>query len=192
MATDARIAIRVRRLPNMSSPCSRIVGGEITPGLSERFGAGDCPGQRPLVWEVLTRPSKSVATLSAMIGRWIRRCGLVGVLTLILSCGFASSALAWRPPTRSEHRAITRAAKETPTAYPGKTVHVGAIRVSTVGPWASARIAIYINGKPDGAIDILHRVRGKWVNVGAGSSEEQCVMPYPDRQNLGFDERCPK
>ncbi|MGH2940026.1 MAG: hypothetical protein ACRDPE_18090 [Solirubrobacterales bacterium] len=114
----------------------------------------------------------------------------LGILAAILSCAFASSALAWRPPNRSEHRAITRAAKETPTAYPGKTVHVGGIHVSTVGPWASAQITIYIDGSPDGAIDILHKVGGKWVNVDAGSSEEACVMPSRDRQNLGFTEPC--
>jgi hypothetical protein len=125
-----------------------------------------------------------------MIGRSIRRGALVGIL--ILSCGFASSALAWRAPTKSEHRAIARAARETPTAYPGKRVHVGGIHVSTVGPWASAQIAVYIDGSPDGAIAILHKVKGKWTNLGAGSSEEQCVMPYRDRQNLGFDEPCPK
>lgn len=53
-----------------------------------------------------------------MTARSIRRCGSVGVLILNLSCGFASSALAWRPPTRSEHRVIAGAARETPTAYP--------------------------------------------------------------------------
>jgi hypothetical protein len=39
---------------------------------------------------------------------------------------------------------------------------------------------------PDGATDILHKVHGKWINDGAGTAGEECVMPPKDRRNLGF------
>jgi hypothetical protein len=99
---------------------------------------------------------------------------------------FTASAMAWRQPTASERQAITRAASRTPTAAPHPKVHVSNIRVSTVGPWASARITIYIGGGPDIATDILHKVRGKWINAGAGTAGEECVMPLKDRRNLGL------
>lgn len=122
----------------------------------------------------------SAVVLAAMIT------GLAVVALLLL----ASSSMAWRPPVRGEARAITRAARETPTAYPNKTVHVSRIRVSTVGPWAAATITIYIRHSPDSATDILQKVGGRWVSVGAGTSEEQCVMPVKDQRNLGFSEGC--
>ena len=111
-------------------------------------------------------------------------------LAVIASLLFASSSMAWRPPVGREARAITQAAKKTRTAYPNKTVHVSGIRVSTVGPWASATITIYIRRSPNSATDILHKVGRRWVNVDAGTSEEQCVMPVKDQRNLGFSEGC--
>jgi hypothetical protein len=65
-------------------------------------------------------------------------------------------------------------------------VHVSFIRVSTVGPWARATITIYFGKAADHATDILHNVRGKSINDGAGTSGEECVMPPKDRRNLGF------
>jgi hypothetical protein len=112
----------------------------------------------------------------------------VAVLTVTVLClALAASAMAWRHPTRSERSAITRAASRTPTSPPHKKVHVRDIRVSTVGPWASATIAIYFGNVPDYATDTLHKVHGKWINDGAGTSGEWCVMPRKDRRNLGFD-----
>lgn len=107
---------------------------------------------------------------------------LVSVLCLTLT----ASAMAWRDPTRSERQAITLAASRTPHAGHSK-VHVSRIRVSTVGPWASAELVIYLGNVPDDATDILHKVHGKWLNDGAGTAGEWCVMPRKDQQNLGFD-----
>jgi hypothetical protein len=110
---------------------------------------------------------------------------LAGMLCLTLS----ASALAWRRPTKSERRAITRVAAHAPHTG-GSRVTVGNIRISTVGPWASAEVTIYVPS-PDNATDILHRVHGRWTNASVGTSGEQCVMPRADQQNLGFGDANP-
>jgi hypothetical protein len=93
--------------------------------------------------------------------------------------------MAWRGPTRRERAAITVVAMAAPQAG-HSAVHVGNIRVSTVGPWASATVTIYFGKAPDTATDILHRVAGKWRNAGIGTAGEWCVMPIKDQRNLGF------
>jgi len=106
-------------------------------------------------------------------------------LVTVLCLTVTASAMAWRHPTGSERQAITNAASRTPHAGHSK-VHVSRIRVSTVGPWASTTVAVYFGNVPDFATDILHKVHGKWINDGAGTSGEWCVMPRKDQRNLGF------
>jgi hypothetical protein len=115
--------------------------------------------------------------------------GLVALMCLAIT----SSAIAWRHPSRSERTQITTAAKRTEHAGSGK-VQVSNIRVSTVGPWASATLTIYFGTAPDTATDILHKVRRKWTNAGDGTAGEWCVMPRKDQRNLGFpaDYPCPR
>lgn len=108
--------------------------------------------------------------------------GVALVTVLCLAC--AASAMAWRPATASERVAITKAAMSTPHA--GGSVKVTRIRVSTVGPWASATVTIEVGGSPDTAVDILHDVHGQWVYDSVGTAGEWCVMPRKDIQNLGF------
>jgi hypothetical protein len=103
---------------------------------------------------------------------------LVGVLCLTVT----ASAMAWRRPTGGERKAITHAAIS--AAAPHKKVHVSKIRLSTVGPWASAGVTIYPLGL---STDILHKVHGKWILASNGTAGEWCVMPRKDQQNLGFD-----
>ncbi|MGO9958710.1 MAG: hypothetical protein ACLP50_22565 [Solirubrobacteraceae bacterium] len=105
------------------------------------------------------------------------------VTVLCLIC--AASAMAWRLPTDIERAAIAKAAASTPHAG-DSTVKVTGIRVSTVGPWASAQITIEIDGSSDSATDILHDVHGQWVYDSVGTAGEWCVMPRTDIQNLGF------
>lgn len=112
-------------------------------------------------------------------------CGALVTMTA-LCLTLTASAMAWRQPTRDERQAIAQAASRTPHTPADKKVHVSRIHVSTVGPWASAGITIYFGNTPDTAIDILHKVHGKWINVTAGTSGEECVMPSADRLNLGF------
>jgi hypothetical protein len=111
-----------------------------------------------------------------------RNVARVAVLTAVVLClTLASSAMAWRDPSQTERQAITHAAER--TAAPNKKVDVSNIRVSSVGPWASAEVTIYPLGS---STDILHNVRGRWTLASNGTSEEWCVMPRKDQRNLGF------
>lgn len=112
--------------------------------------------------------------------------GVFVAFVTVLCLTLTASAMAWRQPTRSERSAIVRAAGRTPHAFPHKKVHVSRIRVSTVGPWARATIAIYFGNVPDYATDILHKVHGRWIVANTGTAGEECVMPRKDRRNLGF------
>ena len=116
----------------------------------------------------------------------IRKARRILALVTVLCLTLTASAVAWRNPTRSERAQIIRAASRTPTATAREKVHVSRIRVSTVGPWASATITIYFGNEPDDATDILHKVHGKWINEGAGTAGEWCVMPGKDQRNLDF------
>ncbi len=113
----------------------------------------------------------------------------IGFAVALLCLVLAASASAWRNPTSSERRAITRAAEGSSHAGSGK-VHVSEIRVSSVGPWASAVVTVYFNGTPDDAEAVLHKVHGVWrlTAHSPGTLGEQCGigMPRADQRNLGF------
>jgi hypothetical protein len=94
-------------------------------------------------------------------------------------------ALAWRQATAKERRSITSVARQAPHAGSSK-VYVSHIRVSTVGPWASATVTIYFGKEPDSAVDILNYIHGAWHNAGVGTAGEWCVMPAKDQRNLRF------
>jgi hypothetical protein len=114
----------------------------------------------------------------------------IALVGLLLSLAFAAEAFGWRRPTSIERKAITSVAARVPHAG-GSRVHVSRIRVSTVGPWASAGLTIDVDGYPDTAVDILHKVHGKWRNASTGTSGEWCVMPRRDQRNLGFPSSYP-
>jgi hypothetical protein len=124
-----------------------------------------------------TGGSLTMLAMSRRASRVVRALALMIVLCLTLT----PSAMAWRHPTKSERRAITHAAIS--TAAPDKKVHVSNIRVSTVGPWASAGVTINPLGL---STDILHKVHGKWILASNGTAGEWCVMPRKDQRNLGF------
>jgi hypothetical protein len=111
---------------------------------------------------------------------------LAPAIVVVLWLALTASAIASRAPTAAERRAITKVAIHAPNAAIGKKVQVSHIRVSTVGPWARATITLFFGSAPDSATDILHKVRGKWIDAGAGTAGEECVMPLKDRHNLGF------
>lgn len=117
------------------------------------------------------------------------RCVLIGVAVAALCLSVVANAGASRRPTPRERRGITHAAKGSPHAGSGK-VRVSHIRVSTVGPWASAIVTIIVEHVPDRAIDVLHKVRGRWrlTKHSPGTAEVQCGigMPRKDQRNLGF------
>lgn len=121
--------------------------------------------------------------------RQAQRLLLTGVAIAVMGLLFAASAGASRRPTRNERRAITRVAKRSPHAGSQK-VHVSHIRVSTVGPWASARVTIFVDRQADSATDVLRKVRGRWrlTKHSPGTVGEWCGigMPRKDQRNLGF------
>ncbi len=109
---------------------------------------------------------------------------------LLLGCAvFVAPAFAWRRPTASERAEIRATARR--VAHAGGPVHVSGIRLSTVGPWASATITIYFGNAPDSATDILRKTHGHWTNASNGSAGEWCVMPVKDQRNLGFSASYP-
>jgi hypothetical protein len=111
--------------------------------------------------------------------------GALALASLVFLIVLVAPAGAWRRPSFSERRAVATAASRVSHAG-GSNMHVSEIRLSTVGPWASATVTIYFGKLPDSAVDILHRVRGVWKNVGLGTAGEWCVMPPGDQRNLGF------
>ena len=97
----------------------------------------------------------------------------------------AASAVVWRRPYRSESKAITAAAAATPHA--GRSwISVSNVRVSTVGPWASATVMISSAGQPDSATAIVHEVQGKWRYASVGTDGEWVCCPERIVRILNF------
>lgn len=103
-------------------------------------------------------------------------------LVLVFSC---VPAFASRAPGPRERASITEAGSRTPHAG-HSTVTVRNIRVSTVGPWASATVVIYVGNSPDSAVAIFHYVHRRWRFATVGTAGEWCVMPPKDRRDLAF------
>jgi hypothetical protein len=137
----------------------------------------------------LTGPARTITRMPVCSPR-IRHLmiALLGVSALGLL--FVARASAWRKPTPSERSAIVGVAKRTPHAG-NSPIHVSNIRVSTVGPWASANITVYVgsNHVPDGAFEILRKQHGRWVLTkhSPGTAAVSCGigMPLKDQRNLG-------
>lgn len=115
----------------------------------------------------------------------VPRAALGTASTIALCVVLSAPAVASRRPTQWERQAITRVGERTPHAGNSR-VYVRNIRVSTIGPWASATLTIYFGEEPDNAIGIFHYKRGRWTIGSVGTSGEWCVMPAKDQRNLGF------
>jgi len=121
---------------------------------------------------------------------WIRRGAAVLVGVGVVALTVAASATASRVPTPGERAAIARVARRTPHAAGTGRVHVSHIRVSTVGPWASAQVTVYVGHHvPDSALDILRYRSGQWrlTKHSPGTEGVSCGigMPLKDQRNLG-------
>lgn len=137
-----------------------------------------------------TLGSLSVLVYAApVISRAICACAILSVL--LVGVVFASPAGAWRRPTASEKRAITRQAKHTPHhGSPKKKIHVSDIRVSTVGPWAIATIALYFNHRPLTAYAFLHKIGHRWhLSRGSGTGVS-CNTGMPERVQEDLEVPC--
>jgi hypothetical protein len=99
-------------------------------------------------------------------------------------CGIA---YAWLSPTQSERNQITRAAQSA-DGSDQQTVRVSGIRVSTVGPWATAAVAIYRRGSArveQAEQDTFYKDHGSWIDT-ASASAPNIAMPSADEKNLGL------
>lgn len=181
-----------RDVPAVKNKTTKPADHQEAPG---QAGAGTAtPDRRGLRKEhARDRLASSEVAVRLLGSGGLRLLAWTALLGLVLSLAFAAEALASRRPTSIERKAITSVAARVPHAGGGR-VHVSGIRVSTVGPWALAELTIDVDGYPDTAVDILHKVHGKWRNASFGSDPDVCVMPRTDRQNLGFgaSEQCGK
>jgi len=78
-------------------------------------------------------------TVRTMVG------GGTALAIVVIALAHASDALASRSPTARERSGITQTAVTT-EGSPTQTVRVSAIRLSSVGPWATATVGIYLHG----------------------------------------------
>jgi hypothetical protein len=116
---------------------------------------------------------------------------LASAVCLLVALYTAAGAGAWRAPSGSERQAITTAAQGSPRATPEKRVHVSHIRISTVGPWASAVVTIYFGKAPDDAEIVLRKSHGRWRLTAHSPGTEGVAcgigMPHADQRNLGVE-----
>jgi hypothetical protein len=110
---------------------------------------------------------------------------LPAIVTCIALSWSGAAASASRAPSPRERASIRQVGYRTPHAG-HSPVTVRNIRISTVGPWASATVVIYFGNMPDSAVDIFHYVNGRWRLASVGTAGEWCVMPRRDQLNLGF------
>lgn len=95
------------------------------------------------------------------------------------------AALGWRGPSRSERGAVVRAARRA-DADRSQRIRVHDIRISTVGPWATADVELYRRGSSrveQAEVDIFDRVHGAWLDD-ASSNAPATSMPPEDERNL--------
>jgi hypothetical protein len=126
---------------------------------------------RPLMIVKRFRRSRSLA--------WV-----VVPIVIALCLAVTAPAMAWRHPTPSGRSALIQAVLRDAGSH--KSIHVSQIRVSTVGPWASATVTFDVANSPGPSTVILHMVQGEWIVASHGTAGEWCVMPRKDQRNLGF------
>jgi hypothetical protein len=123
---------------------------------------------------------------------------LTGKLTTVKTLGgllpaalllfvLAAPAGAHRAPTAKERSAISRALHASAATKAVRCFHVRAVVVSTVGPWARARV-VRCSGGGDEALAVLELKRGRWHVRDLGTSGTGCtVAPRRVRHDLRLD-----
>jgi hypothetical protein len=96
------------------------------------------------------------------------------------------AANARRAPTRSEATAIARALRTALSGGPVHCFHAREVVVSTVGPWARARVVRCGDShRFDTALAVLERRRGRWGVRDLGTADVGCtVAPRRVRRDL--------
>ena len=104
---------------------------------------------------------------------------------VVVALAHASDALAARSPTTGERSSITQTAVMT-EGSPTQTVRVSAIRVSSVGPWATATVGIYLHGGLEQEIaEKFYETHGRWIDL-ASANAPAVSMPLKVEQELGL------
>ena len=109
----------------------------------------------------------------------------IAVLVMVIAMATAGGASARRPPTKSEATAISRALHASSATKAAKCFRVRDILISTVGPWARAKLVPCDPRHGDIALSVLRRRRGHWHVRDLGTSGVGCtVAPGPVRRDL--------
>lgn len=104
---------------------------------------------------------------------------------MVVALAHASDALASRTPTARERSGITQTAVMT-EGSPTQTVRVSAIRVSSVGPWATATVGIYLHGQLEQEMaEKFYESHGDWIDL-ASANAPAVAMPLSVEQDLGL------
>jgi hypothetical protein len=123
-----------------------------------------------------------------VLGR-LRLGGAAGVL-VALACGLfgAAVAQAHRKPTARERAAITRAAVAA-DGSPTQLVRVRAIVISTIAPWATAEVSVYLKSAPNDAEQVsqetFYRSNGRWLDTNSATTPER-TLPKAVVEDLGL------
>jgi hypothetical protein len=120
----------------------------------------------------------------------IRGVGSLILVLMMLLLFAAQPADAWRPATTRERAEIVAALVNSGRYVTGHKVTVDHIRVSTKGPWASARGALWFGNEPDYALAVFRRVGGRWKitahSPGTAGVECGIGMPHVVQRDLGL------
>jgi len=108
--------------------------------------------------------------------------GLIPVTLLLFV--LTAAAYAHRAPTAKERSAISRALHASTATRAVHCFHVREVVVSTVGPWARARV-VRCSGQGDNALTVLERQHGRWRVRDIGTAGTGCtVAPRRVRHDL--------
>ena len=118
-------------------------------------------------------------------GRGTQSCAVLAV-ALVFSIAVGPAA-AHRPPTAAEAASISRVLHSSKATSQAACFHVRGILVSTVGPWAKAKLVPCDPLRGDVALAVLQHRAGRWRIRDLGTSGTGCtVAPRRVRTDLAL------
>ena len=111
--------------------------------------------------------------------------GGTATVIVVVALAHASDALASRTPTARERSGIAQTAVMT-KGSPTQTVRVSVISVSSVGPWATATVGVYLHGQlePEMAEKFCES-HDHWIDL-ANADAPNVTMPRGVEEELGL------